>query len=36
MDCGATVEGRLERLADEPAERPADNVVSLPMPQTAT
>ena len=33
MDCGATVEGRLERLADEPAERSADNVVSLPVPQ---
>lgn len=36
MDCGATVEGRLERLADEPAERSADNVVSLPMSQAAT
>jgi len=40
MDCGATVEGRLERLAERlaerPAERSADNVVSLPVSQAAT
>ena len=34
MDCGATVDGRLERQGESPAERPAcDNVVTLPRPQ---
>jgi cytoskeletal protein CcmA (bactofilin family) len=36
MDCGATVEGRLERLAEQSGERSADNVVSLPVSQAAT
>lgn len=36
MECGATVEGRLERLADQPADRGTHNVVSLPVPQAAT
>jgi hypothetical protein len=36
MDCGATVEGRLERLAEQSAERSSDNVVSLPVSQAAT
>jgi hypothetical protein len=36
MECGATVEGRLERLAEQPADRAADNVVTLPVPQAAT
>jgi cytoskeletal protein CcmA (bactofilin family) len=36
MECGATVEGRLERLAEQAADRSPDNVVSLPVPQTAT
>jgi cytoskeletal protein CcmA (bactofilin family) len=36
MECGATVEGRLERLAEQPADRATDNVVPLPVPQAAT
>lgn len=36
MECGATVEGRLDRLADQPADRGTHNVVSLPVPQAAT
>jgi cytoskeletal protein CcmA (bactofilin family) len=34
MDCGATVDGRLERLGEAPAERPVcDNVVTLTRTQ---
>ena len=34
MECGATVEGRLERLGDQGAERaPSDNVVTLARAQ---
>ena len=34
MDCGATVDGRLERLGEPPAERPVcDNVVTLTRTQ---
>ena len=34
MDCGATVDGHLERLGEPPAERPVcDNVVTLPRTQ---
>ena len=39
MECGALVEGRLERLAEPPAaaaDRTNDNVVALPVSQTAT
>lgn len=36
MECGATVEGRLERLAEQAADRTTDNVVSLPVPHAAT
>jgi cytoskeletal protein CcmA (bactofilin family) len=36
MECGATVDGRLDRLAEQPAERPAtDNVVTLQRAQAA-
>jgi cytoskeletal protein CcmA (bactofilin family) len=36
MDCGATVEGRLERLAEPSAERSGlNNVVSLPLASAA-
>ena len=34
MDCGATVDGRLERLGEQPTERPvSDNVVTLQRTQ---
>lgn len=36
MECGATVEGRLDRLAEQPVDRANDNVVPLPVPQAAT
>jgi cytoskeletal protein CcmA (bactofilin family) len=36
MDCGATVEGRLERIPEHGGDRATDNVVPLPVPQTAT
>jgi cytoskeletal protein CcmA (bactofilin family) len=36
MDCGATVDGRLERVGDPAAQQPTnDNVVSLPRVQAA-
>jgi cytoskeletal protein CcmA (bactofilin family) len=36
MDCGATVEGRLEHLTDRTMEATSDNVVTLQVPQTAS